>query len=175
MSRIIKSIIWIIRLLMFKLLYRNMFIAGVLQKFEQIHISVSKESKIKIGSYNENRGRFYLICLGGKMQIGNHCFFNINSSITCLNHIVIGDRCSFGNNLVIVDHDHNIKNDQGGFTKGEIIIGNNVWVGANVTILKDTHIGDNCVIAAGSVVKGIIPNNTILIQKRENSFLSRRK
>lgn len=170
MGRIIKSIIWIIKLLEFKLIYHNMFIAGILQKFEHVHISISKRSKIKIGSYNENRGCFYLICSGGKLQIGSHCFFNINASVTCVNHIVIGDYCCFGNNLVIVDHDHNIKNEQGGFIKGEVIIGNNVWVGANVTILKDTYIGDNCVIAAGSVVKGKVPPNTILVQKRENSF-----
>ena len=43
----------------------------------------------------------------------------------------------------------------------EIIIGNNVWICMNATILKGSIIGDNSVIAAGCVVQGIVPPNTI--------------
>lgn len=47
-------------------------------------------------------------------------------------------------------------------TKGRDIanpikIGNNVWISANAIILKGTIIGDNCVVGAGSVVKGKFP------------------
>ena len=41
-------------------------------------------------------------------------------------------------------------------------IGKNVWIGANVTILKDSVIGDNCVVGAGSVVKGKYRENTVI-------------
>lgn len=43
-----------------------------------------------------------------------------------------------------------------------IHIGNNVWIGMNVIILKGSVIGDNCVVAAGSVVKGVFPDNAII-------------
>lgn len=43
-----------------------------------------------------------------------------------------------------------------------IKVGNNVWIGLNVTILKGTVIGNNCVIAAGSVVKGEFPDNVLI-------------
>ena len=46
------------------------------------------------------------------------------------------------------------------------------WIGANTVILRGTHIGANSVIAAGCVVSGNIPANTILVQKRENSLIS---
>ena len=55
--------------------------------------------------------------------------------------------------------------------KGEVIIGENVWIGSNVVILRDTVIGDNSVIAAGSVVKGNVPSNTLFVNKRENIFI----
>ena len=42
-------------------------------------------------------------------------------------------------------------------------IGDNVWIGANVTILKNSVIGDNCVIGAGSVVKGKYHSNTLVV------------
>ena len=44
---------------------------------------------------------------------------------------------------------------------GEIVIGNNVWIGRNVTILKGAKIGDNCVIATGSIVTKEIPSNCV--------------
>jgi len=43
-----------------------------------------------------------------------------------------------------------------------IIIGNNVWIGANVTILKGVKVGDNSIIGAGSVVVKNIPKNCIV-------------
>ena len=49
------------------------------------------------------------------------------------------------------------------FPSDEITIGNNVWLGANVTILKGAHIGDNCIVATGAVVlKGHYESNTII-------------
>lgn len=50
-----------------------------------------------------------------------------------------------------------------GFTTAEIEIGENVWVGANVSILKGAKIGNNCIIATGAVVlKGTYPENSVL-------------
>lgn len=49
------------------------------------------------------------------------------------------------------------------FPAAEILIGNNVWIGANATILKGVQIGDGCIVAAGAVVtKGDYPANSIL-------------
>lgn len=49
------------------------------------------------------------------------------------------------------------------FPQAEIVIGDNAWLGANVTILKGARIGDNCIIATGAVViRGEYPSNSIL-------------
>lgn len=42
---------------------------------------------------------------------------------------------------------------------------NKAWIAANVTILKGTSIGDNCVIGTGCVVKGLIPSSSIVTQE----------
>lgn len=44
-----------------------------------------------------------------------------------------------------------------------IIVGNNVWIGGNVTVLPGVVIGDNCVIGAGSVVTKDIPDNSLAV------------
>ena len=57
------------------------------------------------------------------------------------------------------------------FKTAPVVIGNNVWIGANAIILRGTTIGDNSVIAAGSVVKGNVPSNTLLVQKKEDTLI----
>ena len=101
------------------------------------------------------------------MEIGDHVFCSTSVYITCLGHVKIGDYSKLGNHLVIVDHDHNFKNKDGEYLIGDVTIGKRVWIGANCTILKGTHIGDDSVIAAGSVVKGDVPARTLYYQKRE--------
>ena len=78
--------------------------------------------------------------------------------------------------MVVIDHDHNYRangiysGDNPEFISSPVIIGNDVWIGANVVILRGTEIGDNCVIAAGSVVKDIIPPNTLFVKGERRSY-----
>ena len=76
--------------------------------------------------------------------------------------------------MVIYDHDHIYKRygeqNWNNINKSSVIIGKNVWIGANTVILKGTRIGDNSVIAAGSVIKGEIPEHTLIYQKRNNVY-----
>lgn len=159
-----------LRIAGWKMRYGKAVAGKPIQSFERVKLCITHKGRLRFGAYNQNRGCLYLGIDGGELSIGNHCFFNINSSITCLKHIQIGDNCKFGNNLVIVDHDHNYRLTSPEFLTGEISIGNNVWIGAGVTILKDTHIHDNCVIGAGCIVKGNIPEGTKLVQKRVNEI-----
>lgn len=166
-----------LRICVLKVRYGSRLHMGWIQSFEKIRLQIEKGASVVIGSYNQNREKMYVGVLnGGELSIGSHCFFNINSSITCVEKIVIGDNCKFGNNLVIIDHDHNYRandiysDDNPEFISSPVIIGNDVWIGANVVILRGTEIGDNCVIAAGSVVNGCIPPKTLYVQKRKKEM-----
>ena len=150
-----------------KIRYGSRFRAGAVQTFDRLHLEIHGKGRIRLGSYNQNRGNLYLVADGGRIEIGDHCFFNTGSCVTAVESVKIGSNCKFGNNLVIVDHDHNFKNEGSSeFISSKVVIGNDNWVGANVTILRGTQIGNGCVIAAGSVVKGIIPDGSRIIQKR---------
>lgn len=110
----------------------------------------------------------------GELVLGDNVAFNIRVGIYCFDKIVIGDGTEFGPNTMIFDHDHDVRVEGGyqarKFKTAPVMIGKNVWLGANTIVLRGATIGDNCVIAAGSVVKGNVPANTVLIQKRETSF-----
>ena len=104
------------------------------------------------------------------LEIGEKVFINDNCSINCIHNIRIGDYTKIGPGVSINDNDHNFRAKEGDerMLKGDIIIGKNVWIGANTVILRGTTIGDNAVIAAGSVLKGDVAPNTIFLNKREN-------
>lgn len=108
---------------------------------------------------------------GGLLQIGNNVGFNSNCIISSHSRIEIRNNVEVGPNVCIYDQDHDTK-CEGGIKAGKFItdplsIGDNTWIGANVVILRGTNIGRNCIIAAGSIVKGEVPDNSTYIQKRE--------
>lgn len=128
-------------------------------------IYISDTSKISIGQFLMSAGPTYLKAEhGGEIIIGKKVFINHNFSATAMDKIIIGDKCNIANNVVIVDHDHAIIDgspSSSEYTIQPVYIGNRVWIGANVTILKGVTIGDDSVIAAGAVVNSDIPSQEI--------------
>jgi acetyltransferase-like isoleucine patch superfamily enzyme len=134
---------------------------------------IGNTGQLIIGRNLQTRDKLNLIIDGGCLIIGNGCFFNYNCSITCMDSVRIGDGCTFANNVVIVDHDHDYKNTvEGKFIIAPVEIGKHVWVGANSVILKGSKIGDDSVIAAGSIVRGEVSGETLYYQQRETVIRS---
>ena len=126
-----------------------------------------KDGTARFGKEQITRGNAVFRVEGGELTVGDKCFFNQNVSITCKKKIVIGDRCQIANNVVIVDHDHAGSENWGSYVETPVTIGNDVWIGANVVIMRGTTIGDKAVIGAGSIVKGDVPAGKVFYQKRE--------
>ncbi len=131
---------------------------------------------IQLGEWTRNRGAVIIECIkkDSRLTIGKNVFFNQNDVVVCLNRIVIGDDCMFGPNVCLYDHDHLYTSERvfsHNFKKGEIVIGNNVWVGANAVILRGTVIGDGAVIGAGTVIKGVVPPHTVVCSS--NNYIVR--
>ncbi len=88
---------------------------------------------------------------GGKKQsivkIGSGSKISPNVFILAFNHKILKGTDSITNQSEYIDSD--------------VIIGKNVWIGANATILPGCNIGDGTVVAAGSVVSKTLPKNTI--------------
>ena len=104
-----------------------------------------------------------------KVYIGDGVFINRNCTIVSHNEIRLSDGVTIGPNCCIYDHDHDIKN-RGNFITAPVIIGKNVWIGANTVILKGVTIGDGVVVAAGSIVTKDIPPHCLLIQKHVTEY-----
>lgn len=167
MNLILRVVNSMVKIAYWKLRYGSRIQIPFVQGFDHIRIELSKDAHMSFGSKNQNRGDLHLICVGsGRLEMGSHIYCNTNVCITSMGHVKIGDYCKLGNHLIIVDHDHNFKNKDSEYLIGEITIGDRVWIGANCTILRNVHIGNDCVIAAGSVVREDVPDGTTYYQKR---------
>ena len=88
-------------------------------------------------------------------------YANYNLKIRCFNKISIGNNVAISENVTIWDTDaHEIVGKEGNMTQ-PVTIGDHVWIGLNVTILKGVTIGDGAIIAAGSLVNKDIPANCL--------------
>ena len=76
--------------------------------------------------------------------------------------VTLGDGCLIGHQVVFATLDHGrASEDRGVMYPAPIRLGKNVWVGSNSTILRGVTVGDNAIIAAGSVVTKDVAANTV--------------
>ena len=77
--------------------------------------------------------------------------------------ITIGEGCQIGHNVVFATLNHELSPQTRKYTRpAPIVLGKNVWIGSNSTILQGVTIGDNSIVAAGAVVTKDVPANTIV-------------
>lgn len=86
--------------------------------------------------------------------------------------IEIGDNCTFSFDVVVLVHDYSINNafryikvKQSEFHQmimRPVSVGNNCFIGARAIILPGAHIGNDCIVGSGAVVRGSIPDGSIV-------------
>lgn len=105
------------------------------------------------------------------ITIGDHCLIGEYNHISACNRISIGDGLLTGRYVYIGDNTHGdlswedasippIKRKL--VSKGDVIIGNNVWIGDKATILAGVSIGDNVIVAANAVVTKDVPSHSVV-------------
>lgn len=112
---------------------------------------------------------YFVVMEGATLTIGDNVGISATAFV-CSNSIEIGNNVKIGGNVVIYDTDfHSInstfradaKLDKANAKNAPVKIGNDVFIGAHVTILKGVTIADNAIIGAGSVVSKDVPAGEI--------------
>jgi acetyltransferase-like isoleucine patch superfamily enzyme len=88
---------------------------------------------------------------------------NINNYIQANNGIIFGSNIELGPGVSIISSNHKANNLREHTKEKPITIGNNVWIGANSTVLPKVSIGDNVIIGANSLVNKDIPSNSVAV------------
>lgn len=124
-------------------------------------------SNVKIGRSSTITITSHLSNLGKGLTIGSNSAIGEFSHIGCAGGVSIGNDVIMGSYISFHSENHIFKNLNTpirlqGVTHKGIKIGNNVWVGAKVTFIDGSSIGNNCVIAAGAVVNDKFPDNVLI-------------
>ncbi|MEN3324717.1 sugar O-acetyltransferase [Mariniflexile soesokkakense] len=102
---------------------------------------------------------------GSNIKAGKNLFMNFNCCILDVAQVTIGDNCMFGPHVQIYTATHPLEfkaRNSGKELGFSITIGNNVWIGGNATICPGVTLGNNVVVAAGSVVTKNFPDNVVI-------------
>lgn len=106
-----------------------------------------------------------------EIVIGDNCNIGEFCHITAINSIIIGNGVLTGRWVTITDNSHGETTYEDlllpplkrkSFSKGKVIIGNNVWIGDKATILPGVTIGEGAIIGAGSVVTKDVPAMSVV-------------
>ena len=119
------------------------------------------------GSHMQCEGKFtfmygadIILFEGAELSLGDNSFINSDCKIRCHERISIGKDCAISHDFTVMDSDAHELN--GVRDKLPVSIGDHVWIGTRVTILKGVQVGDGAVIAAGSLVISDVPPRSLV-------------
>lgn len=116
--------------------------------------------------------------IGDGLEIGENSSIGPNGFIGCAGKISIGSQVMIGPNVTIIAENHNFQSqtvsikEQGVMQKG-ITIDDDVWIGANVTILDGVHIESGVVIGANTLVTKSISKNKVIFNHHSRTEKAR--
>lgn len=106
----------------------------------------------------------FYFCYGSHIQIGEGSYLNMNCNFIDDGTITVGKKVMFGPAVTIATVGHPICPEMREYMYTDpVMIEDNCWIGAGVTICPGVHIGKNSVIGAGSVVLEDIPENVVAV------------
>ena len=115
----------------------------------------------------QNYAFFQLTMPNPKVYIGDNSVIGRHCMITAKNLIRIGNNVLMGAYVQVIDHNHGmavgVPIREQPAQIGEVLIGNDVWIGAGAKILANVHIGDGAIIGSNAVVTSDIPANAIAV------------
>lgn len=125
--------------------------------------------RLKLRTFNNWEGKTYT----PSIVIGNNVNIETDCHISAINQVSIGNNVLIASFVYISDHTHGNVNELGTpilpplerplFSKGSIIIEDDVWLGEKVSVMAGVHIGRGAIIGANSVVTKDIPAYAIAV------------
>lgn len=155
----------------FKIIGENAYIQFPLYLFGGKNIIVGKnfssDQRLRLDTFENFLGDKFNpeIVIGDNVNIQKDCH------IGAINKIVIGNNVLLASKVYISDHFHGEISLEALslppakrrlYSKGPVIIENNVWLGEGVVVLPNVTIGENCIVGANSVVTKSFPKNSVI-------------
>ena len=106
-------------------------------------------------------GDISFLSMGKNSEINSGCYIVAKAPIIIGNHSTLAYQVSIFTSAY-PNGPHNKLSEIYPKVREEVVIGKDVWIGARAIILPGVHIGDYCVVAAGSVVTRDVPSGVLV-------------
>lgn len=135
-------------------------------KYIKLGESFSCDQRLRLEAFDKFHGETFRpeIIIGDNVSIQKDCH------IGAINKIIIGNNVLIASRVYICDHSHGETTkedlllppgDRKLYSKGPIVIEDNVWLGEGVVVLAGVTIGENSIIGANAVVTKSLPKNCV--------------
>lgn len=126
-------------------------------------MSFPKLEGLTVGKGCRHAGNIRIAVPPEGVAIGNFCAFGINTTIMGQNHDYNYPALQYKFYLDYFHEPHPINSNKKLFSKGKVVVGNDVWLGDDVFITAGVKIGDGCIVGARSVVTKDLPPYTVCV------------
>ena len=128
---------------------------------------VAEDAMLRVDAFDVYAGSRINVNMGAKLVLGSG-YMNHDCVIDCFDSISIGHHVVISERVVLRDSDNHSIQDAGDTVSDRsaetapIVIGDHVWIGMNVIVLKGVTIGEGAIVAAGSVVNKDVPAHCLV-------------
>ncbi len=134
--------------------------AGILTVFENGALLMGDHASIQ-------HGNVIYVMKDAECRIGNNSYVGECNNVRCSGRITLGEDVRISQFVSLVDGQHCYQKRSAligrqGFDAGRVTIGDDVWIGTNVTILPNATIGNGVVVGAGSVITKDVPEYAVV-------------
>lgn len=128
---------------------------------------VAKDATLQVDAFDVYAGSRITVNQGAMLSLGSG-YMNHDCVVDCFDSISIGHHVVISERVVLRDSDNHTIQDAGDTASDSpaktapIVVGDHVWMGMNVTVLKGVTIGEGAIVAAGSVVNNDVPPHCLV-------------
>ncbi|MBL4711137.1 MAG: acyltransferase [Gammaproteobacteria bacterium] len=155
----------LIKKITFPLWLINIIFQKVFRRHSELNFNINFTSSYVLGKNIEYYNDINTL---SSFAVSGHCYFQ------SINNIKLGRNILFSSGVKLISANHDVDNLSISIKASPIVIGNNVWIGANAIILPKVVIGDNCIIGAGAVVTKSFTDDNLTIAGNPARIINRK-
>lgn len=130
-------------------------------------LQVGRGAELRLGRHCWIGDGTKIRCHEGVVEIGPKTVMGQECTISAYQRVRIGAECVIADRAMFIDFDHGVVEverpirSQGIYMR-DVVVGSNVWIGYNASILRGVRVGDNSIIGTNSVVTKDVPANAVV-------------
>lgn len=133
--------------------------------YRSVRMDTPPYRKFSLGDYSVVESFSCINNAVGDVIIGDHTRIGLHNTV--IGPVTIGSHVNLAQGITITALNHNFEDksqriDAQGVSTSPVIIGDDIWIGANAVVLPGVSIGNHSVVAAGAVVTKNVPPHSLV-------------